>query len=84
MVIDNSHLLVMKIDHFYWWAAIKHNARGSLRIQYKKIDTQFIRLLKEKKLLIHKKYINNIYTKLSCASNGKKIIFHFYKYIENR
>jgi hypothetical protein len=34
-VIDNSHLLIMEISHFYSWSEVKHNARSSLRIKFR-------------------------------------------------
>jgi hypothetical protein len=49
----------------------------------KKIDTQLSPLLKEKKPLIHKKYINKVDAEFNCASSKKNIIFYFCKSIEH-
>jgi hypothetical protein len=30
----------MKINRFYWWSGVKHNARGSLRIKFRIMGAQ--------------------------------------------
>jgi hypothetical protein len=48
----------------------------------KKFDINFSPLLKEKQPLIPKKCVKSIYVKFNCVSNGKNIIFYFWKSIE--
>jgi hypothetical protein len=48
----------------------------------KKLVHTFSPLFKDKKLQIHKNYINKVNVESNCASNTKKIIFYFCKSME--
>jgi hypothetical protein len=63
----------MKIDHFYWWSAVKHNARGQIQNQIKnKLERNLVHFSK-RKAVIYKNYINNIYVNFNCASNDERL-----------
>jgi hypothetical protein len=52
----------MKILDFYWKAEIEHNARSLLRMKLKKkLAYTLVLLFENKRLTIHKKYINKVY-----------------------